>query len=217
MNPRPLRLFVGLALPPACQEGLRAMLPALRREAPGRASWTSPGDWHLTLKFLGDAAQDAVAPRCAALGAIVWKPFALRVAGGGCFPCRSRPRVLWAGVSLGEPECRRLAGQVEQAVRPLGFAPESRPFAAHLTIARVRPSARGPAWSALVERVLAAPWPEVVMDTMVLWRSMPADPGQQKTARPRPRYLPMGEFGARGRTVGGNAGPGEPATGNRPD
>lgn len=198
MSERLLRLFVGLPLPQAYQEGLSALMPALRRAAPGRASWTAPGNWHLTIRFLGNAAAHGVEPLCAALGAVAWRPFAFRAAGGGCFPSCKRPGILWAGVQTGARECLRLAGQVGEALRPLGFIPEVRPFTPHLTVARIRSPGPGQDWQEPLRMLRAAAWPEIVMDTMVLWHSALPETGQQKTAQPGPRYIPVGEFGASG-------------------
>jgi 2'-5' RNA ligase len=51
---------------------------------------------------------------------------------------------VWAGIIGGVEPLRRLAVAVDAALVPLGFAPEGRPFQAHVTIGRVR-SPRGTA------------------------------------------------------------------------
>ncbi|WMW66520.1 RNA 2',3'-cyclic phosphodiesterase [Nitratidesulfovibrio liaohensis] len=108
-----------------------------------RLHWTPPGNWHLTLRFLGDVP----APRCNevanALRTISFAPLQLAVGAAGAFPARGAPRVLWLGLAQGAPECTALATAVNAALAPLGFAPEDRPFAPHLTMARVREARRG--------------------------------------------------------------------------
>ena len=46
--------------------------------------------------------------------------------------------MLWAGVGAGGAEAAALATGVDAALTALGFAPETRPFAAHITLGRVR-------------------------------------------------------------------------------
>jgi 2'-5' RNA ligase len=68
-------------------------------------------------------------------------PFELRAGGFGTFGSGRTVRVLWIGVGGETDRLRALAGRVEDATEPLGFPREKRPFAAHLTLARVRDDA----------------------------------------------------------------------------
>ena len=99
----------------------------------------SPQSLHVTLKFLGDVRADQVEPIVRALTAAAGSepPFNFRVRGLGAFPHSGRPSVVWAGVADGEP-LTRLAARLEADLAPLGFAPEGRPYAPHLTLARVK-------------------------------------------------------------------------------
>jgi 2'-5' RNA ligase len=45
---------------------------------------------------------------------------------------------LWAGITQGADELRSIFNQLEPSLRSLGFAPDSKGFSPHLTIARVR-------------------------------------------------------------------------------
>jgi 2'-5' RNA ligase len=129
------RLFVAIDLP----DGVQSTLAALRTGIPG-ASWTKPAQMHLTLKFLGDGIEEARVPEIsAALRAIHAPALTLAVRGVGRFPpgTRQPPRVLWAGLDA-PPALAQLAGDIERALAPLGFPPEGRPFAAHLTLARLK-------------------------------------------------------------------------------
>lgn len=107
--------------------------------------WVDPGNIHLTLKFLGgieDAQVDSI-------GAVLraqlrlFQPFSISVKGLGVFPGPRRPRVLWVGLS--GAQLIPLASEVESALEPLGFAPESRAFTPHLTIGRWREKSPTPA------------------------------------------------------------------------
>jgi 2'-5' RNA ligase len=103
-------------------------------------AWVARHNVHLTLKFLGAveaARRDAVA-RALADAAAGCSCFDLTVRGLGAFPTSTRPRVLWAGLDEGAAPAAALARRVDQALVALGFAPEPRPFAAHVTLGRVR-------------------------------------------------------------------------------
>lgn len=106
-------------------------------------NWTGAGKAHVTLKFLGET-DGAMVP--AILGAC------RRIAGSACGGevelaeagtfGGGTPRVVWIGLRDRTGVLARLAAAAEDAFAALGFARESRPFRAHLTIGRVR-SPRG--------------------------------------------------------------------------
>ena len=140
-----MRCFVAIELPDDVRAALARSQASLRQRAP-RADlrWVDAAGLHVTLKFLGEVAEDRLSALTDALRAAVASPaaLALAVAGLGGFPSLGRPRVLWAGIPTGVAELGRLAAALERALAPLGFPPESRPFRGHVTIARVR-SPRG--------------------------------------------------------------------------
>ena len=119
----------------------------LRAAAPDAdVRWVAVAGIHLTLKFLGEIAADRVPTVSASLGATAAAsaPITLGARGLGVFPTLTRPRVVWAGVPVGAAALATLAGRIDAAMAALGFAPEGRPFRAHLTLGRVR-SPRGTA------------------------------------------------------------------------
>src|SRR5439155_419839 len=140
-----VRCFVALDLPDDVRAALERTQASLRREAP-RADlrWVAPAGLHVTLKFLGEVPEAALAPVADAVRttAAAHAGITLALAGLGGFPSLARPRVLWAGIPTGVAEVGRLAAALERVLEPLGFPPESRPFRSHVTIARVR-SPRG--------------------------------------------------------------------------
>jgi 2'-5' RNA ligase len=92
-----------------------------------------PLDLHLTLRFLGTLDAQALGRAESAADGIRAPAIPLRIDRVGHF---SRPRVLWCGPSAPSAELLALAGDLELALIAAGFAPEPRPFAAHLTLAR---------------------------------------------------------------------------------
>ena len=97
------------------------------------------GQLHATLKFLGDTEEGLVddiveAIRAACRGV---PPFSLSLRGTGAFPSLSRMNVVWVGLEGAEP-LGRIAALLDTGLEPLGFRRESRAWAPHATLARVK-------------------------------------------------------------------------------
>lgn len=137
-----MRLFVA-AVPPAALQRAAVARTAPLRAAGADVKWVETENLHLTLKFLGEVAAARVDPVRESLRAVgsSLHPFEVRLAGVGSFPPRGRPRVVWMGIESAGPLVA-LQRAVESALQPHGFAREARPFAAHLTLGRLR-SPRG--------------------------------------------------------------------------
>jgi 2'-5' RNA ligase len=136
-----VRCFVAVDLSGEARDAVAEAAGALRERGPrADVKWVDPANLHLTLEFLGEVTEDRIVAVRAALGRVAGghAPFELGMAGIGGFPSLGRPRVLWAGVSHGLRELGLLAADVERAMAPLGFPPESRPFSGHVTLGRVR-------------------------------------------------------------------------------
>ena len=93
---------------------------------------------HVTLRFLGPTPAHHVQPLGEALrrAAGTITPEAIRWGGLGRFP-----RVVYAW-PVDPPWLRTLAAGLERELATLGFGPADRPFAAHLTLARLKPARR---------------------------------------------------------------------------
>ena len=134
-----IRLFVAVGVP-GPQLALLKRSSATIRGAIDDARWTPPENQHLTLKFLGSTPEDLLEPIGAALDTVAGAvaPEKIALSGLGAFPSRRRARVLWAGVDDPSGLLARLAGGLDEALRPHGFEPEKRSFTPHLTLARLR-------------------------------------------------------------------------------
>jgi 2'-5' RNA ligase len=190
--PATRRLFIALDPPDAVRRRLSAVAAELRRAA-GRAAedvrWVAPENVHLTLQFLGAVPEERVAAVEAALreAATEARPLALEVKGAGGFPNARRPRVVWAGLAGDVAPLAALAAAVGRRLAPLGFPPEERPFAAHLTLGRARDGRGAPGLAgALASAALidAAPWRAT---ELVLFESHLSPRG--------PRYEAVARFG----------------------
>lgn len=139
-----LRLFVAVELPLDVKRALESTIASLRTALTSDAMrWVHAEGIHVTLKFLGAVAAERVgaievALRDATAGTA---PFDLKPGGIGSFGGSGGLRVVWVGIAGEVEQLASLAERVEAALEPLGFAREQRPFAAHLTLARVREDA----------------------------------------------------------------------------
>jgi 2'-5' RNA ligase len=139
-----VRLFVAVACEPDLTRAAGALLDTLRarsaRLAPrARLAWVAPDRLHFTLAFIGDTPESHVPAIVSALQPPWPVPaFEMELAGCGTFPERGRPRVLWAGVTDGRDRLVSVAGEVRSRLTAIGVTPEARPFAPHMTLARVK-------------------------------------------------------------------------------
>jgi 2'-5' RNA ligase len=130
-----LRLFVGIEFPPE----LRLRLSLLQSGIAG-AKWVDAGNFHLTLRFIGEIDEGTAADIDEALSRLKARPFSLQLAGAGVFG-GDKPRQLWVGVER-EPALASLQTKIEQALIRVGLPPEPRKFAPHVTLARLRDAKR---------------------------------------------------------------------------
>ena len=170
-----LRLFVACELPAEVLNALSQVQDDLQRAGAEQLRWVRPEGIHLTLKFLGEIEAALVDGVVASLSAAI-QPFAFRVRPDrlGGFGGR-RLRVVWVGLDGQTEELSDLAKTVERALEPLGFPPERRPFASHLTLARVRErasAAERERLSSLVGSYQLPPLPEFSLSRAALIQSM---------------------------------------------
>ncbi|MGA2768964.1 MAG: RNA 2',3'-cyclic phosphodiesterase [Candidatus Bathyarchaeia archaeon] len=97
-----------------------------------------PKNIHITLRFLGNVRTDTVENIFDGMKKVQFVPFDVKICGVGAFPDIRYPRVVWAGITEGADNLRKIFGQLEPHLRSLGFAPDPKGFSPHLTIARVR-------------------------------------------------------------------------------
>ena len=136
-----MRVFLAVPSDPMWVDSARGLLERLREAVP-RASWTRPESWHLTLHFLGEVAEEAVARFAAEIepAAMDTVPGALAARPATVFPDRGRPRVLGVGFepSPGVESISNLAARASEVASALGLRTEVRDFHPHVTFARLR-------------------------------------------------------------------------------
>jgi RNA 2',3'-cyclic 3'-phosphodiesterase len=133
-----VRTFVAVFPPPEVREALFRAARGLPASKGFRL--IGPEKLHLTLKFLGNVAEDDLSRVEQALEHLRGRhePFEVQISGFGAFPSERRARILWAGVGEGSGPLRAVAQSVDGLLEPAGFERERRPYAPHLTLGRAR-------------------------------------------------------------------------------
>lgn len=175
-----LRLFYGLPLPEKIRSRLLDVQAAIARRAErsrSRPRLTPGPSLHVTLQFLGWVGDH----RLPALGEIVTAVAAESQMARACFSPPSsfgnprRARLIVAPLEDETGALERLARTLENRTEPLGFAPETRRFRPHVTLARLKRPQDVSTWLA------AAPplHDPVCFDRLVLYQSLLSSQGSR--------------------------------------
>ena len=125
------RLFTALEIPDEVARRLAMLQAGL-----AGARWIAPGDFHVTLRFIGDVDAACARDVHAVLEGIRQPPVAVTVAEltgfGG-----AKPRAVVAGVRM-VAALADLQSEQERLLCRVGLTPETRRYAPHVTIARLR-------------------------------------------------------------------------------
>ena len=135
-----IRSFIAIELPNELRLKLDQLEAQLKSGKQPWVKWVNPDSIHLTLKFLGNIASDRTGEITKAMeeAAQGIPPFHLEVKDLGVFPNLKRVQVAWVGISGEVDKLGEFQQRLESNLACLGFAPESRPFTPHLTLARLR-------------------------------------------------------------------------------
>ena len=131
-----MRLFVAIEIPADIRERIADYVSPVRPRL-ANTRWVPPEGSHITLKFLGNIADERRHAIEGALQKVHASRFRLSLQDVGMFPNARSPRVLWVGIDSG-PELAALAQEVDAALARLGFERENRPFTPHVTLARFK-------------------------------------------------------------------------------
>jgi RNA 2',3'-cyclic 3'-phosphodiesterase len=127
------RLFTGVEIP----SDIGQALSSLRGGLPG-ARWIDPGNYHLTLRFIGDVDDTTAHEVASLLGRVKRGAFDLHMQGITSFGGK-KPRAVVASVSPAQALLDVQAEQ-ERLMQRIGLEPEGRKFTPHVTLARLRES-----------------------------------------------------------------------------
>jgi 2'-5' RNA ligase len=182
-----MRLFVAIELNRSVEDSAREVIDELRGRvsslAPrARITWVAPERLHVTVRFIGNADEErGTAIRSALAPRLETAAFDLVVEGVGAFPERGAPRVFWAGLHGGRQHLLEVEEIVSRRLASI-VAREDRPYAPHLTLARVKDPA-GLARVALFEGLSDRRLGRTRVDAITLFESRPSSEG--------PTYVPL--------------------------
>jgi len=175
-----MRAFLAITLPAEIREALASLQRQLA-ESRADVTWVEPENLHVTLKFLDEITEE----QCVAVEALLRRvaaeerPFTLGMERVGAFPSVDAPRVLWVGVGEGKTPLVRIAEAVEREGAALALRAEERPFAAHVTVGRVRSSRNRPALAQRLHEVVWQAPPPWRVAALTLYQSQLTSSGSQ--------------------------------------
>ncbi|MBE7102537.1 RNA 2',3'-cyclic phosphodiesterase [Bacillus cereus] len=127
--------FVAITLPSHIKELLSNYKEEMKDELPFR-SWVHEEDYHITLSFLGSAAQEQLEGIKNGLQTLTeTKELSFTLQGFSTFGLEEEPRIFWAKVSENH-DLFQLQKQVHTICEENGFSLETRPYHPHITVAR---------------------------------------------------------------------------------
>lgn len=136
-----MRTFIAIELSEEIRDTL-AQIQFHLKYAGADVKWVNKANIHLTLKFLGEIDEKKAKEIKSVLDTVAKETgkFEITLKDIGVFPKIDFPRVVWVGLDKGASESTGLAKKIDGKLSGIGFQKETRPFAAHLTIGRVRSS-----------------------------------------------------------------------------
>lgn len=171
MEPNIIRCFVAIEIPNRIQDILGGVQTQLRSKI-GRASWTKFGNFHITLKFLGDIENDNVDSVRSVLEKVAQKnkPYSIEIGGIGAFPNLVRPRVLWIGLKKGSEPTISLSNAINSELLKIDYSVDTR-FHPHFTLARLKRQINLKSFSGLFKNYETVDGTKHTVDKITLVRS----------------------------------------------
>lgn len=148
-----MRLFLAIPISDEIRVAVAAVQERLKATG-ADVRWSSPEQFHLTVKFLGDL-DDALLPDIEYYSE--WlagenSAFRFRVSGVSVFPKRGPDiRTIWIGLSEGMDGWKVLAAKAQEAFVPFGV-PREQSLVPHITLGRVK----GPGGRDVLQAALSA-------------------------------------------------------------
>lgn len=149
-------------------------------------NWTPPGNWHITLFFLGSTEESAVA----VLQQLIEESFSkirayqAELRGVGVFPNTNNPKVLWIGLEDIQPLISAYS-HLGELLQQNGFSFDQKPLKPHLTIARVKRADNPSIFQFLLTEFRETVFDRVDLNKVVLFESISTPTG--------PLYKPLFE------------------------
>lgn len=135
-----IRAFVAIELPDELKSRMKDYQAEFKITKHDFVKWVGPGSMHLTLKFLANVSLNRLEDVKNEIknAAESSSSFSLITCETGCFPNLKKVRVFWLGLNGDIAKLLDLQRMIDESLVKLGFSKESRPFTAHLTLARLK-------------------------------------------------------------------------------
>ena len=136
-------------------------------------NWTIPGNWHITLFFLGSTEESAI-PLLQQLIEESFrdvKAYQTELMGVGVFPNTHNPKVLWLGLEDIQPIISAYS-QLGESLQQNGFSFDQKPLKPHLTIARVKKTNHPSAFQSLLDKYQETVFDRIEIKSVALFESI---------------------------------------------
>jgi 2'-5' RNA ligase len=156
------RTFIALEMNDVLQRHLAGVIQQVAQALPA-IRWVDPAGIHLTLAFLGELTDGELGgvKHAAASAARQSQLFTCRLSHLGAFGPARQPRVIWVGIEETSGSLEHLHHVLNRELEQRNFAVEKRPFAPHLTLARLKAPLPTEELSRL-QRILAEPQQDLI-------------------------------------------------------
>lgn len=127
--------FIAIPIPEALQDYYSDWQRELETKLPYQR-WMHPKDFHITLKFLGEADESVIQQLIEKISLLsLPKSFIIELGSIGFFGLNDRPRVLWVDVKRSK-KLMQLQAAIEEALVTMKFEKEKRAYRPHMTLAK---------------------------------------------------------------------------------
>ena len=133
-----MRLFTAIDISEQWRRRAIDTQAVLAREFEAELRFVAPAQLHVTIRFLGEVAEERVPALVDAIERLPPFSFDLELQAAGTFGPPSRPTVVWLGVEIGERDAIELLLHLDRAISEAGVSPSEQAWRPHLTLARVR-------------------------------------------------------------------------------
>lgn len=149
--------------------------------------WVSADNFHLTLRFIGNATRDQLYDLADKLERVgeTNQAFQLEIKGVGYFNNKGKLRVLFVGINELEPVVN-LVDSIEKVVVGCGFQEELKPFRPHLTLGRIKHLESRTRFCAIVDELKDVKYQNAEISEFIIYQSILKPEG--------PTYKPIKTF-----------------------
>jgi 2'-5' RNA ligase len=130
-----MRVFFAVEFPDSVKQYLFTVQQEVKK-ASRSGNFTLPDNFHLTLRFIGEAGPESrkLLKQAMSAAACRMKPFQIALQGLGSFP-RGGRHILWVGID-GSPELEDVYSCLEEELAVRGVPREGKGYTPHITLGR---------------------------------------------------------------------------------